>query len=47
MAKWVMVVDDDTEQLVQIKEYLSEFYDTTLVKSGEAACSCFKLAKIF
>ncbi|MBO4394790.1 MAG: response regulator [Eubacterium sp.] len=35
--KHVLVVDDDTEQLIQIKNLLSEFYDTTVVKSGEAA----------
>ncbi|MBQ1547025.1 MAG: response regulator [Lachnospiraceae bacterium] len=35
--KHILVVDDDTEQLVMIKEQLSEFYDVTLVKSGDAA----------
>ena len=35
----ILVVDDDTEQLIQIKDMLSEFYDVTPVKSGEA---CFK-----
>ena len=33
----ILVVDDDTEQLVNIKEQLREFYDVTPVKSGEAA----------
>ena len=33
----ILVVDDDTEQLVHIKEQLEEFYDVTPVKSGEAA----------
>ena len=31
------MVDDDTEQLITIKELLKEFYDVTVVKSGEAA----------
>ncbi len=33
----ILLVDDDTEQLVQIKEQLREFYDVTPVKSGEMA----------
>lgn len=35
--KHILVVDDDSEQLFHIKEQLEEFYDVTLVKSGEAA----------
>ena len=35
--KSILVVDDDTEQLIHIKEQLEEFYDVTPVKSGEAA----------
>ena len=35
--KNILVVDDDSEQLLHIKEQLEEFYDVTLVKSGEAA----------
>ncbi len=35
--KHILVVDDDTEQLLNIKEQLEEFYDVTVVKSGEAA----------
>ena len=35
--KHILVVDDDTEQLVHIKEQLEEFYDVTCVKNGEAA----------
>ena len=35
--KHVLVVDDDTEQLIHIKEQLEEFYDVTPVKSGDAA----------
>ena len=33
----ILVIDDDTEQLVNIKEQLREFYNVTPVKSGEAA----------
>ena len=33
----ILVVDDDTEQLINIKEQLREFYDVTPVKSGESA----------
>lgn len=35
--KHILVVDDDSEQLVHIKEQLDEFYDVTLVKSGDDA----------
>ena len=35
--KQILVVDDDSEQLMHIKEQLEEFYDVTCVKSGEAA----------
>ena len=35
--KHILVVDDDTEQLLVIKEHLEEFYDVTCVKSGDAA----------
>lgn len=35
--KHILVVDDDTEQLLNIKEQLDEFYDVTCVKSGAAA----------
>ena len=35
--KRILVVDDDTEQLLMIKEQLEEFYDVTCVKSGDAA----------
>lgn len=35
--KQILVVDDDTEQLIHIKEQLEEFYDVTCVKTGEAA----------
>lgn len=32
----ILVVDDDPEQLVQIREHLQEFYETTLVGSGKS-----------
>lgn len=35
--KRILVVDDDTEQLLHIKDQLEEFYDVTCVKSGAAA----------
>ena len=35
--KKILVVDDDSEQLVMIREQLEEFYDVTPVKSGDAA----------
>lgn len=35
--KQILVIDDDTEQLMHIKEQLEEFYDVTCVKSGKDA----------
>ncbi len=35
--KHILVIDDDAQQLMQIKDHLSDFYDVTLVSSGEAA----------
>lgn len=35
--KHIMVVDDDPEQLFQIKENLKEFYDVTVVTNGRSA----------
>ena len=32
-----LTVDDDSSQLLQMKEHLREFYEVTLVPSGEAA----------
>ncbi|MCR5409874.1 MAG: response regulator [Lachnospiraceae bacterium] len=32
--KHIIVVDDDTEQLLQIKDHLKEFYEVTIVGSG-------------
>ena len=43
--KHILVVDDDSEQLITIKEQLEEFYDVTPVKSGDAAFR-FLLKKI-
>lgn len=34
--KHILVVDDDSGQLALIKENLNEFYDVTLIKSGQA-----------
>ncbi len=33
----ILIVDDDPEQLMMIKEHLSEFYEVTLVNSGKNA----------
>ena len=35
--KKILVVDDDSEQLMYIRDLLEEFYDVTLVKTGEDA----------
>ncbi len=35
--KHILVVDDDSSQLMQIKEHLKEFYEVTLVPSADAA----------
>jgi CheY-like chemotaxis protein len=35
--KHILVVDDDSSQLLQMKEHLREFYEVTLVRSGESA----------
>ena len=35
--KHILVVDDDTDQLLHIREQLREFYDVSLVKSGNDA----------
>ena len=32
--KHILVVDDDAQQLLQIKEHLRDFYDVTLINSG-------------
>ena len=37
VRKRILVVDDDTQQLMQIKELLEEFYQVTVVKSGQSA----------
>ena len=35
--KQILVIDDDTEQLIHIKEQIEEFYNVTCVKSGADA----------
>ena len=35
--KQILVVDDDSEQLMHIRDQLEEFYEVALVKSGETA----------
>jgi CheY-like chemotaxis protein len=40
--KHILVVDDDTDQLINIREQLKEFFDVTLVRSGNDA---FKFMK--
>lgn len=40
--KHILVVDDNTEQLLQLKEHLKEFYEVSLVTSGEAALRFFE-----
>ncbi|MCR5788849.1 MAG: response regulator [Lachnospiraceae bacterium] len=35
--KRILVVDDDVEQLTHIRDQLEEFYDVSLVRSGDAA----------
>ena len=40
--KHILVVDDNTDQLLQLKEQLKEFYEVTLVPSGEAALRFFE-----
>ena len=44
--KHILVVDDDPEQLSQIKGHLSEFYDVTAVLSGEKALSYLEKSKV-
>ena len=40
--KHILVVDDDPEQLSQIKEHLKEFYEVTLVTSGKNIEKCLQ-----
>ena len=35
--KNILIVDDDPQQLLQIKEHLKEFYNVTAVRTGESA----------
>ena len=42
----VLVVDDEPEQLIQIREHLQEFYETTLVGSGKGALNYLDRFKV-
>ncbi len=44
--KHILVVDDDPEQLLQIKDQLSEFYEVTLVGSGKSVSRYLQRFKI-
>ena len=45
LRRRILVVDDDVEQLIHIKEQLEEFYDVSLVRSGDAAMKFFSKHK--
>ncbi len=42
----ILAVDDDAQQLLQIKEHLKEFYDVTLVGSGSDALRFLKKKRV-
>ncbi len=42
----ILVVDDDPNQLIQIKEHLREFYETTLVGSGKSVLKYLQKFKV-
>jgi CheY-like chemotaxis protein len=42
----ILVVDDEPEQLIQIREHLQEFYETTLVGSGKGALNYLDRFKV-
>ncbi len=44
--KYILAVDDNAEQLMQIKEHLKEFYEVTLVGSGKDALKFLKKRKV-
>ncbi len=44
--KRILAVDDNAEQLMQIKEHLNEFYDVTLVGSGKDALKFLAKRKV-
>ena len=44
--KHILVVDDDSEQLLQIKEHLKEFYEVTLLNSGKNVIRCLQRHEI-
>lgn len=46
VRKHILAVDDNAEQLMQIKEHLKEFYEVTLVGSGKDAIRFLKKRKV-
>ncbi len=44
--KHILVVDDDAQQLIQIKEHLKDFYEVTLINSGTKVLQCLERFKI-
>ena len=44
--KHILVVDDDSEQLMNMREQLCEFYDVSLVKSGAQALKLLTKKKV-
>ncbi|MBQ7677666.1 MAG: response regulator [Lachnospiraceae bacterium] len=42
VRKHILIVDDNTDLLLQLKDQLKEFYEVTLVPSGEAALRFFE-----
>lgn len=44
--KHILVVDDDAQQLTQIKEHLKEFYEVTVVNSGKLVMRCLERFRI-
>ena len=46
VRRHILAVDDNAEQLMQIKEHLKEFYEVTLVGSGKDALKFLKKRKV-
>lgn len=44
--KHILVVDDDSQQLIQIKEHLKDFYEVTLINSGTKVLQCLEKFRI-
>ena len=44
--KHILVIDDDPQQLMMIKEHLKEFYEVTVVNSGKTAFKVLKKFKV-